>query len=51
MEEEIKSKGRMIKGALPDLTQFLETENPLKMMKNAFYFTSSALLVFIFMVM
>ena len=30
------------KGALSGLRQFLETENPLKMMENAFYFTSKA---------
>ena len=29
-----------IKGALSDLKQFLATESPVKMMKNAFYFTS-----------
>ena len=28
-----------IKGILSGLRQFLGTENPLKMMKNAFYFT------------
>ena len=28
-----------IKGALSDLTRFLATESPLKMTKNAFYFT------------
>ena len=28
-----------VKGALLDLRQFLATESPLKMMKNAFYFT------------
>ena len=33
------------KGALADLRLFLATENPLKMMKNAFYFTSKALFV------
>ena len=33
------------KGALSSLRQFLATENPLKMMKNAFYFTSKALFV------
>ena len=35
----------MFKGALSGLRQFLTTENPLKMMKNAFYFTSKALFV------
>ena len=34
-----------IKGALLGLKQFLATESPLKMMKNAFYFTSIALFV------
>ena len=29
-----------IKGALQGLRQFLANESPLKMMKNAFYFTS-----------
>ena len=29
-----------LKGALSGLRQFLATESPLKMMKNAFYFTS-----------
>ena len=31
------------KGALSGLRQCLATESPLKMMKNAFYFTSEAL--------
>ena len=34
-----------IKGALLGLKQFLATESPLKMMKNAFYFTLIALFV------
>ena len=34
-----------IKGALLGLKHFLATENPLKMMKNAFYFTLKALFV------
>ena len=34
-----------IKGGLSGLRQFLATESPLKMMKNAFYFTSKALFV------
>ena len=38
-------KNRNIKGALSGLRQFLATESPLKMMKNAFYFTSKALFV------
>ena len=33
------------KGVLSGLRQFLTTESPLKMMKNAFYFTSEALFV------
>ena len=36
----------LIEGALSSLTQFLATESPLKMMKNAFYFTLKPLLVF-----
>ena len=34
-----------IKGALSGLRQFLATESPLKMMKNAFYFTLKAFFV------
>ena len=34
-----------IKSALSGLRQFLATGSPLKMMKNAFYFTSKALFV------
>ena len=34
-----------LKGALSGLRQFLATISPLKMMKNAFYFTSKALYV------
>ena len=34
------------KGALSDLRQYLANETPLKMMKNAFYFTLKALFVF-----
>ena len=33
------------KGALSGLRQFLATESPLKMMKNAFYFTLKSLFV------
>ena len=36
---------RNIKGALSGLRQFMATESPLKVMKNAFYFTSKALFV------
>ena len=32
-----------MKGALSSLTQFLAAENPLKLMKTAFYFTLKAL--------
>ena len=35
----------ILKGTLSGLRQFLATESPLKMMKNAFYFTSKALFV------
>ena len=35
----------LIKGALSGLSQFMAIESPLKMMKNAFYFTSKALFV------
>ena len=34
-----------IKGPLSDLRQFLTTENPLKMMKNAFYIMLKAFFV------
>ena len=34
---------KVFKGALSDLRQFLASESPLKMMKNAFYFTLKAL--------
>ena len=34
-----------LKGTFPGLRQNLATESPLKMMKNAFYFTSEALFV------
>ena len=35
----------VFKGALSGLRQLLATESPLKMMKNAFYFTLKALFV------
>ena len=38
-------KRALLKGALEGLRQFLVTESPLKMMKNAFYFTLKALFV------
>ena len=34
-----------VKGALSGLRQFWAIENPLKIIKNAFYFTSKALFV------
>ena len=40
----VKRKAAYV-GALSGLGQFLATENPLKIMKNAFYFTSKALFV------
>ena len=36
---------RLLKGALSGPKQFLAAESPLKMMKNAFYFTPKALFV------
>ena len=36
---------KRIKGSLSGLRQFLATESPLKMMKNAFYFTLEAFFV------
>ena len=36
---------KILKGALSGLRQFLATKRPLKMMKNAFYFTLKALFV------
>ena len=35
----------MFKGTLSGLRQFLVNESPLKMMKNAFYFTLKALFI------
>ena len=40
-----KNLATIIKGALSGLRRFLATEDPLKMMKNAFYITSKALFV------
>ena len=37
--------GHRLKGALSGLIQVLATESPLKMMKNAFYFTFKTLFV------
>ena len=39
----LKKTCRVIKGTLAGLRQFLATESPLKMMENAFYFTSIGL--------
>ena len=35
----------VFKGLLSGLRQFMASENPLKIMKNAFYFTSKALCI------
>ena len=35
----------LFKGALSGLRQFLANKSPLKMMKNAFYFTSKAIFI------
>ena len=35
----------LFKGEISGLTLFLATESPLKMMRNAFYFTSKALFI------
>ena len=40
----IKQDKSKVKGSLSDLELFLATENPLKMIKNAFNFTLKALL-------
>ena len=42
---QIKNLLGLFKGPLPGLRQFLATESPLKMMKNAFYFISRTLFV------
>ena len=44
-EKEKQDKANKLKGALSDLRQYLATESPLKMMKNAFYFTLKVLFV------
>ena len=41
----VKKTKLKFKGALSGLRQLLATERPLKVMKNAFYFTSKALFV------
>ena len=43
--ESVFNKVVSLKGALSGLRQILATENPIKTMKNAFYFTSKAVLV------
>ena len=40
----LRKEKKSFKGAFSGLRQFLEIESPLKMMKNAFYFTLKALL-------
>ena len=45
MDSDNELKKIDIIGALSGLRQFLATESPLKIMKNAFYFTSKALFV------
>ena len=44
-EQAVFEQFHTIKGAFSSLWQFLAAEIPLKMMKNAFYFTLKALLV------
>ena len=44
-EDVLQKKALFIKGALPGLRQFLETESPLKIMKNASNFTLKAFFV------
>ena len=44
--EKIITRDELFKGTLSGLRQFLATESPLKMMKNAFYLTLKALFVF-----
>ena len=43
--EDLECLIEKIKGTLSGLRQFLVIESPLKMMKNAFYFTSKAFFV------
>ena len=45
MDSDNELKKIDIIGALSGLRQFLATESPLKIMKNAFYFTSKALFI------
>ena len=40
-----KKESSYLKSALSDLGHFLATKSPVKMMKNAFYFTSKALFI------
>ena len=44
--EKIIIREKLFKGTLLGLRQFLTTESPLKMMKNAFYLTLKALFIF-----
>ena len=41
----LKEHRKIFKGALSGLRQFLETESPLKVIKNTFYFTAKVFLV------
>ena len=43
--KQAKTKYANFKGVLSGLSQILANESPLKMMKNAFYFTLKALFV------
>ena len=42
----LKKNGYILTGPLSDLSRFLASESPLKIMKNAFYFNSKSLSVF-----
>ena len=42
---DIRTTVKLFKGTLSGLRQFMAIESPLKMMKNAFYFTSKSLFV------
>ena len=39
---DIRTTVKLFKGTLSGLRQFMAIESPLKMMKNAFYFTSKS---------
>ena len=45
MDEDLQQKIECFNGATSGLRQFLVNESPLKMLKNAFYFTLKALFV------